>query len=306
MIAVACGVLVDAQGRVLIAQRPAGKIAAGKWEFPGGKIEAGESAQAALQRELREELGIEVRGARPLIRLHHDYRDRSVLLDTWRIETWDGTPRGLETQQLAWCALDELHRYDLLEADGPILQALRLPAHYVFTPPQISEGVLLERLLRLPKNALLRLRLPELNERAYEALATRVIAASAPLGLRVLLDREPQQAQALGAAGWHASAARMAALRARPLPDTLLFAASAHDALQAQALHERDVDFAVIGSVCKTPTHPHDTALGWSQFSALAQRARRPAYAIGGVGPAQLSQAQAQYAQGVAGIRAYW
>lgn len=291
---------------MLIAQRPAGKIAAGKWEFPGGKIEAGESAQAALQRELREELGIEVRGARPLMRLHHDYSDRSVLLDTWRIDTWDGTPRGLETQQLAWCALDELHRYDLLEADGPILQALQLPDHYVFTPPQISESVLLEHLPRLPKNALLRLRLPSLNERAYETLATRVIAAAAPLGLRVLLDREPQQAQMLGAAGWHGSAARIAAVKTRPVPDTLLFAASVHDAAQAQALHPVEADFAVIGSVCETPTHPQQAALGWTQFSAVAQLARRPAYAIGGVGPAQLPQAHAQYAQGVAGIRAYW
>src|SRR3546814_5314419 len=122
-----------ADGRVLIAQRPVGKIAAGQWEFPGGKIETGESAHDALVRELREEIGIEVRDARPLICITHDYRDRRVRLDCWKIKRWDGEPAGREAQALAWVRPQAINDYPILAADAPIITALNLPDDYVFT-----------------------------------------------------------------------------------------------------------------------------------------------------------------------------
>jgi 8-oxo-dGTP diphosphatase len=102
LIDVACGVLVDADGQVLMAQRPPGKIAAGHWEFPGGKIEPGETTLAALSRELREELGVEVLAAEPLIDFVHRYRDRRVRLRTYRVTAYRGQPQGQEAQTLAW------------------------------------------------------------------------------------------------------------------------------------------------------------------------------------------------------------
>ena len=124
---VVAGALADPEGRVLIAQRPRGRHMAGRWEFPGGKLGAGEDPFAGLQRELAEELGVAVRSARPLIRLRHDYPDRRVLLDVWQVTDYEGEPRALESQALAWARPDDLPKHDLLEADRAIVTALRLP-----------------------------------------------------------------------------------------------------------------------------------------------------------------------------------
>jgi 8-oxo-dGTP diphosphatase len=124
---VVAGVITDAEGRVLIAQRPRGRHMAGRWEFPGGKLGAGEDPYAGLQRELTEELGVTVREARPFTRLQHEYPDRRVLLDVWEVTSYDGEPKALDAQALAWARPDELPKHDLLEADRPIVTALRLP-----------------------------------------------------------------------------------------------------------------------------------------------------------------------------------
>ena len=125
---VVAGVLAEPAGRVLIAQRPAGRHLAGGWEFPGGKLHAGEARAAGLARELREELGIEVRYARPLIRLRHRYPDREVLLDTWLVQSFTGEPRSLDGQALRWCWRRDLPAARLLPADRPVITALRLPS----------------------------------------------------------------------------------------------------------------------------------------------------------------------------------
>ncbi|HEY8265444.1 MAG TPA: NUDIX domain-containing protein [Steroidobacteraceae bacterium] len=124
---VVAGAIADAQGRVLIAQRPRGRHMAGRWEFPGGKLAAAEDPLAGLRRELTEELGVTVREARPLIRLRHEYPDRRVLLDVWEVTSYDGEPQALDAQALAWARPDDLPTHDLLEADRPIVTALRLP-----------------------------------------------------------------------------------------------------------------------------------------------------------------------------------
>ncbi len=127
MIHVVAGALTDAAGRVLIAQRPPGKHLAGGWEFPGGKLEPGETRTAGLARELKEELGIVIRQPRPLMRLRHTYDFGDVLIDMWVVNRFDGLPRGLDGQPLQWCDLDELGTVGLLPADAPLVRALRLP-----------------------------------------------------------------------------------------------------------------------------------------------------------------------------------
>ena len=125
---VVAAALIDAQGRVLIAQRPTGKHLAGGWEFPGGKLEPGEDRRAGLARELREELGITlIAPARPLIRVRHAYDFGDVLIDMWVVKRYSGEPSGLDRQALRWVTPDELEAVQLLPADGPIVAALRLP-----------------------------------------------------------------------------------------------------------------------------------------------------------------------------------
>jgi 8-oxo-dGTP diphosphatase len=121
---VMAGVLRDNRGRVLLAQRPAGKHLAGMWEFPGGKVEPGETPIEALSRELHEELGVTVVQAVPLIRVPWFYDQRELLLDAWCVEQWEGEPESLEGQPLQWQLANEIDPAMLTPADGPILQAL--------------------------------------------------------------------------------------------------------------------------------------------------------------------------------------
>lgn len=306
MIAVAAGCIVNAQGDVLICQRPPGKIAAGKWEFPGGKIEPGETSRQALDRELQEELGLRVREARPLMAVTHGYSDRRVILHTWLVREYEGEPKSHEGQALAWVRCDDLLTWDLLAADRPIVTALTLPTQYVFTPPVIAEPALLQGLEHLPVGALLRLRLPTLDEPGYERCARAVLDAGRCRQLRVVLDRAPQQVQALGAAGWHASAMQLRRVEGRPVPERFGFFASCHTIEEVEAACAVGVDAAVVGPLAVTPSHPGQSGMGWSAFKTLAQALSRPTYAIGGVGPTDLTRAWQSGAQGVAGIQAYW
>lgn len=121
---VVAGALFDDQGRVLLAQRLPGSHMAGKWEFPGGKLHPGEAPFQGLCRELREELGVDIKAAEPLIRYTHDYPGRRVILDMWHVLEFRGTPVGLEGQALQWVSPPRLWDHDLLEADGPIVEAL--------------------------------------------------------------------------------------------------------------------------------------------------------------------------------------
>jgi 8-oxo-dGTP diphosphatase len=121
---VVAGALFDAAGQVLIAQRPVGKALAGRWEFPGGKLHAGEEPYAGLVRELREELGVDVQAAERLIRYPHAYPERTVWLDMWIVSGWSGEPHGLDGQALKWVEPARLHDEDILEADQPIVAAL--------------------------------------------------------------------------------------------------------------------------------------------------------------------------------------
>jgi 8-oxo-dGTP diphosphatase len=127
VIHVVAGAVIDATGRVLIAQRPPGKHLAGGWEFPGGKLEPGEARATGLARELGEELGIAIRNPRPLIRVRHTYPYGEVLIDMWVVKSYSGEPRGLDGQAFKWLSQEELEEAELLPADGPIVRALRLP-----------------------------------------------------------------------------------------------------------------------------------------------------------------------------------
>jgi 8-oxo-dGTP diphosphatase len=129
LVHVVAGVLTDTSGRVLLAQRPAGKHLAGGWEFPGGKLEPGENRFEGLKRELLEELGVILDTATPLIRLHHSYPDRDIDLDVWLVTEFLGEPAGRESQSLRWCPRDELRQAGLLPADMPVIEALLAGAY---------------------------------------------------------------------------------------------------------------------------------------------------------------------------------
>jgi len=258
-----------------------------------------------LSRELHEELGVSVQQASPLIRFRHEYSNRVIVLDTWRVTAFDGEPRSCEGQALRWLPVDRFAEVTpLLPTVVPIERALRTPAHYVFTPPGISTPDLLAGLPQLPRGAWLRLRLPSLGEADYARLLHQVLPAAQACGIKVLLDRDPAQVTASGAAGWHVSSGALMRLGVRPAVP--LAVASVHTAAELAQAVALGFDAAVLGPVQATATHPGAPTLGWDGFGHIRRDAPLPVFAIGGVGPGQWNKARAANAQGLAGISAYW
>jgi 8-oxo-dGTP diphosphatase len=305
---VAAAVLRDAAGRVLIAQRDAGRSHPGEWEFPGGKLEAGESVDAAVVRELAEELGIRVLASRPLLTLSHRYPEREVRLHAVAIDAWRGRPEPREHQALAWVEPAKLPEWPILAADRPILNLLRLPQRLAISPADAAPADLLIGLdATLAAGAtLLQLRAPALDAAAYRALAAQAIARCRASNATLLLNAEPALALELGADGVHLNRMRLAACAARPVPRAAWLSASVHDAAELERALALDVDLLLVGPVAPTASHPEAQPLGWARTAELVRGAGRPCFALGGLGAGDLPRATAAGAHGVAGISGFW
>lgn len=306
VIHVAAAVLVNAAGEVLVARRHAHAHQGGLWEFPGGKVEPGEGALQALKREIHEELGLDVVAARPLIRVPHDYPDRRVLLDVWRVSAFRGEAHGREGQPLRWVAPERLRELDFPAANVPIVTAVSLPDQYVITPEPGAD--FLDRLDRvLVRGArLLQLRAKALPEADYLELARTVCAHTRACGAQVLLNADPALVAAAGAHGVHLDGQRLGALAARPLPHDLWVAASCHNAAQLAQAVRIGADFVVLGPVLPTASHPGAPSLGWERLHTLTETTALPVFALGGLRVDDLTRAWEAGAQGIAAIRGFW
>ena len=309
---VVAGVLMDPQGRVLIAQRPPGKHLAGGWEFPGGKRAADESRESALAREFIEELGVEVKDARPLIRYVHAYPERTVELDVWRILGHTGEPRGLEGQAIDWCAPEGLMAHELLPADKPIVTALTLSPLCVVTGGFADTANFVRRLesaLRIGAG-LVQLRQPGAGTEQLLELGAVAAPVCRRHGARLVVNTGPEQWSTLRESGLfdglHLAARRCNGLRVRPVEEDVLLGVSCHSADELARAASIDTDYAVLGSVKVTASHPGGATLGWDAFSDYAAPCRFPVYAIGGLNAADLPRAWQAGAQGVAAIRGLW
>lgn len=305
---VVAAVIQNASGQILIARRPEHVHQGGLWEYPGGKVESGETAEQALQRELWEELGIRPSRYRRLIRIPHHYPDRSVLLDVWQVEAFEGEPVGRQGQPLQWVQPQALLDYSFPAANQPITSAARLPAQYLITPDCHHRNEFLAALeTALAQGArLVQLRTPSLPVAEFEQLAQTVIQRCHAQGAAVLLNSTPEAALRLGADGVHLNSHRLQALQERPVPRQFWCSASCHNLAQLRQAQEIGVDFAVLSPLQATASHPQAVPLGWSRFQELVWDLPLPVYALGGLSKSDLPRAQAARAQGVAGIRAFW
>jgi 8-oxo-dGTP diphosphatase len=308
---VVAAVIEDRAGRILLARRPQHLHQGGLWEFPGGKVEAGEPVRAALLRELGEELGIRVTQTMPLIRIPYRYPDRQVLLDVWRVTAFDNHPHGAEGQEIRWVEPEALPRYEFPAANAPIVSAAILPSRYLITPdPGEAPAwpVFLERLEQAVENGirLVQFRAKSLDERRYRQLAREVIALGRRTRVRVLLNALPVIAASLQADGVHLSSPRLMSLRQRPLDTNHWVAASCHNLAELNHAMAIGVDFVVASPVKVTASHPDATAIGWDGFRLLTEHAGFPVYALGGMGEVDLDNARKNGGQGIAAIRALW
>lgn len=304
---VVAAVIERADGTFLLAQRPAGKVYAGYWEFPGGKVEPGEPLAAALARELHEELGIDVEIAHPWIVRIYTYPHAKVRLHFFRVRAWQGEPHGKEQQRLAWQRASAVEVAPLLPANAPVLRALRLPFEYAITHAvEMGEA---QQLRALDERLAQGLRLIQVREKsmrapALEHFAQSVLAKARLLGAQVLLNSDIDLAERLGADGVHLASAQIARLERRPARGWC--AASCHNAEDLMRATQLGIDFAVLGPVQATPSHPDAAPLGWEGFSALVRGAAVPVFALGGMARGDLETAWRRGAQGIAMVRGSW
>ena len=293
MIEVAAAVIQRADGAFLLAQRPAGKVYAGYWEFPGGKIEPGEAADKALARELNEELGIEVAQAYPWITRVYTYPHGTVRLQFFRIVAWRNEPHPLEDQAISWQAPGTPMAAPMLPANAPVLAALGLPTEYAVTDARRFGLAHLEARLRSGLR-LVQVREPLLPVEERKRFTQQVIELAHRYGCRVMV-KEPFP----GADGVHFTASQLVQLKSRPVDG--LAAASCHRREELERAMALGLDFAVLG-----PIRDKSPALGWDRFRGLARGSSIPVYAIGGLTRADLADAWRAGAHGVAMIRGAW
>ena len=305
LIPVAVGVLRRPDGRVLLARRPETAHQGGLWEFPGGKIEAGETPVQALRRELHEELGIGIRRCRPLIRLSHDYADRKVVLDTWLVENWSGEPQGIEGQPLRWVAPGAIEHLEMPAADKPIIQALKLPACYLITPPTVDDTAAFLEKLEAGLNQGIRLiqfRLFNLAGASLRAVYRDTLSLCHQYHALVLLNTGLKEHLTV-ADGWHLNSQDLMACSKTEKNSGLLVGASCHNRQQLARAEALNVDFAVLSPVLPTLSHPDAVPLGWAGFQACVESSCLPVFALGGMHPGCLAEAWKRGAQGISGIR---
>lgn len=292
----------------LLARRPPDKVYAGYWEFPGGKLEAGESFHDALVRELREELEIDILQADPWLCREFTYPHAHVRLKFFRVTEWRGDVHPHEHTGAVWTYLGEAPQVEpVLPANGPILRALALPDVYAITHAE-ANGIdsELARVDRALENGirLLQVRDKSLPAGERQRFAEGVMArARAFDDCHVLINDDERLALAVGADGVHLSSHALGSLVRRP--DVEWVAASCHAADDLQRATDLGVDFVVLSPVLPTASHPDASGMGWERFGRFVERLTIPAYALGGMQHSFLHSAQKYGAHGIAMLRGW-
>lgn len=308
LVHVAVGVVKNTCGDILIAKRPDHTHMGGRWEFPGGKVEEGESISCALGRELNEELGIQFSESTivtPLITIRHEYPEKTVMLDVRTVEQFEGEPEGREGQPLRWVSVSQLSEYAFPDANYPIIQALELPRFIPISPAFVSVDECASFCAHYQKEAftLWHMRAPTLQDLDL----SRLLAAGASKYYSSIAVNASVEAYA--AAPWlhlHLNSSRLHQLDSPPkLKEGGRLSASCHNLRDLAQAHHLNVDYVFFSPVKPTVTHPQVEPVGWEGLKAFCAEARVPVYALGGLTPKDLPQVIACGAQGVAGISAF-
>ena len=306
-VVVAVGVLIRPDGRFLLASRPAGKPYAGYWEFPGGKLEPGESVEAALARELHEELGLDIGPAQPWVTLEHDYPHAYVRLHFCRVFDWRGELVGHEGQSFGFFAVDDLPDGPLLPATVPVMKWLRLPAELAISAAATlgRERFLAALEARLGSGLrLLQVREPGWDDAQVADLLDALLPRSRAAGARVVMSSRHGAALWARADGVHLTARDLLTCVQRPaLP---VVGASCHTREELAHAARLGLDYAVLGAVGPSASHPGKPGLGWPAWRERARDAALPVYAIGGLAAVDLPTALAAGAHGIARLSGAW
>lgn len=309
---VAVGVVLNADGKVLLARRPEHVHQGGLWEFPGGKVETNESLQAALSRELKEEIGIDVGQAiEPVIQIRHQYSDKNVFLDVWTVKQFRGDPSGREGQPLVWVDAADLlskNNYPLPTANAAIVKALNLPDRMAITGAFSGETELFNKLSAVLNRGvrLIQFRAPHLSMFDQQMLIASAANQCEQFGARLLCNARSEHVFQLGAHGYHLSRLMLDKLEKRPCTPTQLLGASCHNLRELQKAESLDVDYVTLSPVMSTASHLGAESLGWEKFKDLVAKVNVPVFALGGMSSMDIAKAKSLGGQGIAAITEFW
>lgn len=307
LVDVAVAVIERPDGTFLLAQRPDGKVYSDYWEFPGGKVESGETIVDALKRELHEELGLDVELCYPWITRVHAYAHGTVRLHFLRVTRWRGEPESREGQNFVWQKSDAISVSPMLPANAPVLRSLSLPTIYAIT--QAGQTGVPAALVHLDRALEAGVRLIQVREARLDPdqkhmFCAEVVRRAHACGAIVMINSDMRLAKEVGADGIHLPARELISTERRP--DFEWCAASCHDASELAHAARIGVDFVVLGPVSPTPSHAGAPTLGWVKFSQLAAQYPVPVFALGGMGPGDMHEARAAGAHGIAMMRGAW
>jgi len=316
---VAVAIIMNDSDEVCISLRHKDSHQGGLWEFPGGKIEANETVEQALTRELKEELGLNIKRSRHFITIVHDYNDKKVCLHVHKILLFHGQPAGVEGQPVKWSEVSKLSDYDFPAANLAIIKALQLPDKYLITGKFVDlndfENKLKAALNDEIKLVQLRLKsdsLKDLNQAQalIEQASVLCRQADAKLMLNLSEDyREKVDLSQVEFSGFHADSRTLQSLSTDASPHIQkgkLFSASCHNMEELLHAVKLKSDFVVLSPVQKTASHPDMQPIGWQQFSEMVEQVSIPVYALGGVSESDMEISWSHGAQGIAAISAFW
>ena len=292
---VVAAVIRNADGKVLVAQRPIDKHQGGKWEFPGGKVEQGESRRSALGRELNEELGIEISSSTRLISVYHEYEDKSIYLDVYEVTHWEGEPSGCEGQPVKWIEPSELKDHEFPAANAPIIDAVCLPKLLKYFKAVATDGAFRDQILTsLSAGHKLLLHNYEEQPISHEQL-NWLLDTAAEQNAEVIFQSPPPLVR--NDFGIHLNSEDL--LKAHEKPVAKYVSASCYNPEELFKAQRLNLDFVIIEPVLMMFASGRE-ALGWPMFQSLASRVNIPVYASGGLSDKDLELAREYGAQGIA------
>ncbi len=310
VIKVVAGVIQRDENQVLLSQRLPGTHLEGLWEFPGGKIEQGETPKQALSRELNEELGIDIVTSVPLMIVRHQYPDKNIELHIREVMGWENEIAAREKQPLQWIGIDKLHEIKMPAADKPAITALKLPRVYQITPECKDVAAYLEFIRKALKNRskFIQIRAKNLSSKSLQDLISKVntLKHRNRAIISVNSGNEGRDISTAGALdGLHLSSSHLTALTTRPAELNGFLFASCHNSEEIRQAEEIAVDMICLSPLYATDSHPGSKLLGEDAFAKLVASTNLPVYALGGIQPEHMAKLRELGAAGIAGINAF-
>jgi 8-oxo-dGTP diphosphatase len=289
---------------------------AGKWEFPGGKVQAGEQPLQALQRELKEELNIDVTSVRSFIQLRHAYPDKSIFLDVYKVYNFEGIENGNEGQQIKWVSGDDLRKYEFPQANRLILNSLFVPELIAITPDNVDPAMAtpVKNVLANGIDVVLYRDYQSDNKRyldnAYilnDNFSSQFARSSSEKKLGLMVSRPEVSLNKIESfCGLHLNSQDLKQFKSRPISHKKLLSASCHNIEEIRQAESVGCDFIYLAPVLKTASHQTAENLGWTMSESLVAQTALPVILLGGLALTDLEQAKSIGALGIAGISRFW